>query len=240
MPRGSGGTCTKAQADVIADTPILASWANAMFDDVNTTLTDSLSRTGKGGMQANLDMGSTYKIVNLANGTAATDAATIGQLPIPAGTKMPFYQASPPVGWVADYVQNDSMMRVVTPGTTGGTYSVGGGHSPIINDVVSSHVHPVSITSGNNTHTHYTVYDDTVEDTSLSSTRPIAAIGNHLTGDTNMRYALQSINSTTLVANKGPTSSNTHNHTVSGNTSVNSGATDWRPRYIDFCIGEKS
>ena len=87
MPRSSGGTCTKAQGNVVAGTDILATWANSMFDDVITMLSDSLSRSGYGGMQANLNMGTAYKVVNLANGSASTDAVNYGQLTSGLATK---------------------------------------------------------------------------------------------------------------------------------------------------------
>ena len=61
-------------------------------------------------------------------------------LSAPAGTKMVFYQASAPAGWVKDTTGalNNSMMRVVTSsgGSTGGTYS------PIA--LNWSHTHPTN------------------------------------------------------------------------------------------------
>ncbi len=51
MPRDAGGTYTlPAGNPVITGTTIDASWANTTMDDITTVLTDSLSRTGNGGM----------------------------------------------------------------------------------------------------------------------------------------------------------------------------------------------
>ena len=56
MPRDSGGTYTLPLAPVVAGTPIEATWANTSLDDVAVALTDSLSRSGSGGMQAALKL----------------------------------------------------------------------------------------------------------------------------------------------------------------------------------------
>ena len=53
MPRGSGGVYTlPAGNPVVSGTVIASSWANPTMDDLGAALTDSLSRTGNGGMQA--------------------------------------------------------------------------------------------------------------------------------------------------------------------------------------------
>jgi len=66
--------------------------------------------------QYGLYMNETLNTIQRDNGSAWVDVATL----IPSGTKMAFYQASPPVGWTAVAV-NDKFMRVVTSGGTGGT-----------------------------------------------------------------------------------------------------------------------
>lgn len=70
--------------------------------------------------------------------TIATLAAAI----IPSGTKMVFYQASPPVGWTAVAV-NDKFLRVVTSGGTGGTNggSVAASTSLAHTHTVNAHTH---------------------------------------------------------------------------------------------------
>lgn len=56
MPRDSGGIYTLPLAPVVAGTPIEATWANTTMDDLAVAMTDSLSRSGSGGMQASLKL----------------------------------------------------------------------------------------------------------------------------------------------------------------------------------------
>lgn len=74
MPRGPGGTCT-IPITFVSDTDALASEVNTDFADVISMLTDSLSRSGLGGMQANLEMGG-FKLANLGAPTVGSDAVT--------------------------------------------------------------------------------------------------------------------------------------------------------------------
>ncbi len=51
MPRDASGNYTlPAGNPVVTGTTVDASWANDTMDDIKTVLTDSLSRTGDGGM----------------------------------------------------------------------------------------------------------------------------------------------------------------------------------------------
>ena len=50
MPRNQSGTYALPLPPVVANTTIDATWANTTDDDMASALTDSLSRTGKGGM----------------------------------------------------------------------------------------------------------------------------------------------------------------------------------------------
>jgi hypothetical protein len=59
MARDGSGTYTRVSnsfSDPVANTTIDPADAIALFDDLETEMTDSLSRTGKGGMSADLDM----------------------------------------------------------------------------------------------------------------------------------------------------------------------------------------
>ena len=87
------------------------------------------------------------------SGSAWEDVATL----IPSGTKMPFYQASPPTGWTAVAV-NDKFIRVVTSGGTGGT---NGGSLAASSDLAHTHTTP--------NHVHELARD--------SSTNTAAALG---------------------------------------------------------------
>ena len=109
----------------------------------------SLSQSAPGGAQpgANSDItslaGLTTPLSVLQGGSGVSIEV------IPSGTKMPFYQLQPPVGWTAVNPQNDSMMRVVnttiagesTIGLTGGISYANGNHSPILNNIVTNHTH---------------------------------------------------------------------------------------------------
>lgn len=68
MPRDSGGTYTlPAGNPVVTNTPITIAWANGTLNDITTAMTDSLSRTGQGGMTNPLQ---------LPNGAVALPALT--------------------------------------------------------------------------------------------------------------------------------------------------------------------
>lgn len=71
MPRSSGGTYTLYTPGnpVVTATVISSTWANNTLNDIATAMTDSLSRTGQGGMSAPLQ---------LANGTVANPGLTWG------------------------------------------------------------------------------------------------------------------------------------------------------------------
>ena len=76
MARDSGGTYTKPSGTTAtAGQKARASQFNNLANDLATEMTDSLSRSGKGGMQADLAMGN-HKVTGLATPTAGTDAAT--------------------------------------------------------------------------------------------------------------------------------------------------------------------
>lgn len=64
---------------VVTGTVITTAWANPTMADLGSALTDSLSRTGKGGMGAALNMGG-FKISALAAGMLATDVPQATQV----------------------------------------------------------------------------------------------------------------------------------------------------------------
>lgn len=81
MPRASNGVYTLPNTvnPVVPGTFITANWGNTTLNDVASVLTSCLDRLGRGAMQANLSMGS-FKVTNLLDGTADSDAATKGQV----------------------------------------------------------------------------------------------------------------------------------------------------------------
>lgn len=80
MPR-SGATYT-LPAGYLATTgeTITATQHNAPLEDIATALTGSLPLSGSGVMTGNLNMGTSYRIINLAAGTAGTNAVNLTQL----------------------------------------------------------------------------------------------------------------------------------------------------------------
>lgn len=56
MPRNGSGSCSLAEAAFVPNTPISSADTNSNNDDIIEMLTDSLSRSGDGGMQAVLEL----------------------------------------------------------------------------------------------------------------------------------------------------------------------------------------
>jgi hypothetical protein len=80
MARDNTGTFNlPAGNPVITNTVIESVWANTTMAEVAAALTDSLSRSGKGGMSAPLDMGGN-RVVAVAPAQASTDAPNALQL----------------------------------------------------------------------------------------------------------------------------------------------------------------
>ena len=88
MPRNGSGTYSPpAGQPVVSGTPISSSVFNALVADLGTEFTRSIAKDGQTPMAANLPMGG-FKIVNLAPGTVATDAAQLGQLTASSGSSV--------------------------------------------------------------------------------------------------------------------------------------------------------
>ena len=80
MSRDASGNFTLAPGNPVqAGTIIDPNWANPTLSDIANNITDSLSRTGRGGMQAPLSVG-TQRITDLAPATLGSDAATAFQV----------------------------------------------------------------------------------------------------------------------------------------------------------------
>jgi hypothetical protein len=120
---GSGLYNLPAGNPVVTGTTISSTWANTTMQNIADALTQSVAADGQTSMSGNLKMGN-KQINNMADGTASTDAATVGQLLgfIEAGTAMLFVQTNAPTGWTKLTTQNNKALRVVS-GTagTGGT-----------------------------------------------------------------------------------------------------------------------
>jgi len=79
---GSGTYVLPVGNPVVTGTTITSNWANTTFSDVATALTGSVAADGQTPMTGPLAMGNN-KITGVANGTAATDVATIYQISNP-------------------------------------------------------------------------------------------------------------------------------------------------------------
>ena len=78
MPRNGSGTYTRAQSDYIPGTTILATSVNSDLNDMAQALTASIARDGQTIPTANLPM-SNFRHTGVADGTARTDYAALGQ-----------------------------------------------------------------------------------------------------------------------------------------------------------------
>jgi hypothetical protein len=79
---GSGTYVLPVGNPVVTGTTITSNWANTTFSDVATALTGSVAADGQTPMTGPLAMGNN-KITGVANGTASTDVATVGQISNP-------------------------------------------------------------------------------------------------------------------------------------------------------------
>jgi microcystin-dependent protein len=104
MPRSSQGVCTPpAGTSAISGTTIEAAPYNNRGSDIYSILTDSLSRSGKGGMTADLAMGMN-KITGLGTATDPTDGtnkAYVDTVIIDAMAALDLLM--PPIGTVIDF-----------------------------------------------------------------------------------------------------------------------------------------
>ncbi len=167
----------------------------------------------------------------LATEEQLNQLASAGSI-FPSGTKMPFYQASPPTGWSLTAIQNDSMMRVVSAAGTGGTSGVGANHSPILNSVVASHTHTFTGTAHDHaitttTHSHTNGMVDSGYGIGFTGLGTLASIWVPSTsGD------IKNTSSTIVLADNATA-------VATGTNAANTGAANWQPRYMDFCVGTK-
>jgi hypothetical protein len=77
---GSGPYTLPAGNPVVTGTTISSTWANNTLADISTALTGSVASDGQTTITGNIKMGAN-RITGLADGIAATDAATVNQIP---------------------------------------------------------------------------------------------------------------------------------------------------------------
>lgn len=213
----------------VAATTIESAKMNTNFDDIETYIN-------------NRNAGSaTWDNMNAT--TAVIGALTLTSLNwLPSGTKMPFYQASPPTGWTAVAV-NDKFMRVVTSGGTGGT--TGGS---VAASTSLAHTHTMAHTHDLANHTHSTP----AHQHDLEYTTGAAGIGTGLpvysSGSSGAQLKVGDSGGTTggqrLPNNRTESSGSGTSGAPSSNTSgaASSATTDSALgafAYADFCVGTK-
>ena len=110
MPFDSNGNASLTPGYLaVTGQAILASQHNPVLEDIASMLSQVLLRSGVAPMNAALNMNG-FKITNLANGTADSDAVNYGQLQdiiaevaaatIPTGMRGSFFRQTAPSGWI--------------------------------------------------------------------------------------------------------------------------------------------
>lgn len=160
--------------------------------------------------------------------TGGTGAPTV----FPTGTKMIFFQASAPTGWVQDSSITDTkMLRVVAYGSEGGG-TLGYDDCHLMN-VVPSHTHAfVSGESGGHGHRVYGSFSDTEDPGMGIAFSGVTAVAGIITPDTAYYN--------TLAGNGAVIIEVAPNHHHDGTTDGNSGADNWQPRIADVIVAVKS
>lgn len=139
---------------VVTGTTITSNWANTTLSDISTALTGSVASDGQTPITGNLQMGGN-KITGMANGTALTDAATVGQA-VPSGAILMWSGSivSIPTGWlICDGTNGTPDLRsrfVVGAGSTYAVNATGGSADAI----VVSHTHTGTTGNQSADHTH--------------------------------------------------------------------------------------
>ena len=107
MPRSGGVFTLVASYFATAGQSIRTEQHNPVLEDIAQAITGSVARDGSSPLTGDLQMGG-RKVTGMGDGTAATDAATFGQIPSaatltalsPAGQVGWFAMASAPTGWL--------------------------------------------------------------------------------------------------------------------------------------------
>lgn len=206
-------------------TGAVTSVGNATTVVTNANLTGDVTSVGNATTLAtvNSNVGSFTNASVTVNAKGLITAVSTGASFVPAGTRMPFAQASAPTGWTQDVTDNanNRMLRVVSSAGNG----VGGSDSPILNNTTMvSHTHTFT---GNAlaAHTH--------TDSGHSHTWLLGPSGSGAGGITGAG------NTTTNTGTSYANISSVSAGTPSGTNSTTSGV-GWTPRYIDMIICAKN
>lgn len=173
--------------------------------------------------QYGLYFDTTRQVLQRDNGTTWDDIGCN----FPSGTKTVFYQATAPVGWTAEAI-NDKFLRVVTSGGTGGSLGAGtlSPSSPLTHTHTDSHYHDIP----NHVHT----LDHT--DSSLSANLSSPIVSSRSAGS--FMYASSGGAGTTWIIKNNTTSSGSTS-TTGATGSIDNGLVVTFA-YADVIIGTKS
>jgi hypothetical protein len=121
MSRNGSGTYTlPAGNPVVTGTTIASTWANTTLSDIASALTDSVAADGQTTMTGQLDMGNN-KVINLADGSANSDAVNYGQLQAALGTvtgrvvQMLSTTTTTPTSTTSSSLVNTGLSLAITP-----------------------------------------------------------------------------------------------------------------------------
>jgi len=191
-------------------------------DDHLRLIKNVLKKTfpGANGQGFTIPIVATEAELNFVKGVTSSIQAQLSEAKFVSGTRMLFNQATAPIGWTQDVsdAANNRMLRVVN--TAGG--GTGGSHSPILMNVVPAHTHPFTTGGVSNDHTHGFI-DSTP--TFNASARVDGPTSGYLDAPTNVNKHTAGMSA---------------DHTHSGNTNNNAGASNWTPRYANIIICQKN
>lgn len=233
MPRNGSGTQSSPVSSfpAVANTLIESSKFNNVINDINASLTASISNDGQTPVLANLPM-SGFKHTGASAASAAGEYVEYAQMiaaVIPAGTKMLFMQASAPTGWTED-ATFEGRSLYIKDGTHAGA-SVGGSHNPLLMDKIPLHTHVFSGSAmGNHTHT------DSGHTHSISADGYYAQANNYLTRDSASNGL--PISSSVGYADISSNSAGTPAGTNANNSGAN--AVNWSPKYATAIVCTKN
>jgi hypothetical protein len=200
------------------------------------------------------------------SGPITLSDAQINAGSVPAGSILPFYQASAPAGWSRVTGFSDTFaMRIVGSAVAGGVS--GGVDNPVLNDKVPAHTHGFSgsstTESTDHSHPFYAVsgymlesnpHNHGVSDpghahglnmgqrgtSDYAQSYPYASPGisglNSAGSGTGISVNHSDINHRHEVSGQTGGISTLHTHGVSGTTDNNASPASWAPRYIDMIL----
>jgi len=206
---------------VVTGTTITSNWANTTLSDISTALTGSVASDGQTPITGNLQMGGN-KVTGMANGTALTDAATVGQA-VPTGAILMWSGsiATIPTGWlICDGTNGTPDLRsrfIVGAGSTYAVNATGGSADAIV--VAHTHTGTTGAMSANASHSHGVTDPGHAHTNGADVFQYTAALGGNIGVQSNTGPAVTNISIN--AANTDHTHNFTSNSTGSSGTNAN-------------------